>query len=163
VQGRRHPELEQLQRDRRGEPLDELRRRDDDDEPVSRRGDDLLARVGAAATLDEPSVGRDGAGPVDRHVETHKRPEGKNIQAQPAGVLLRSWRGYDVPSGRSPSGKRIEKALDRRPGSEPDDHVVVDVLCGGRTDGLHLLLDRQRQTGCGHGPTKLSIIARRWN
>ena len=46
-----------------------LSRRGDHDEAVGRRRDDLLARVRAAAALDEPAVGVDLVGAVDRDVE----------------------------------------------------------------------------------------------
>ena len=65
--------LEQLERDRRADPLDELVRGDDDDEALGRRGDELLAGVGRSppftsqpdgATWSAPSMAtssRDGA------------------------------------------------------------------------------------------------------
>ena len=43
--------------------LDELVRRDDDDEPLGCRGDGLLARVGGAASLHEPAEGADLSAP----------------------------------------------------------------------------------------------------
>ena len=70
------PNAEQLERDRCGDRVDRLRRVGDDDEALSRRGDDLLARVGAAPALDEPAVGRDLVGAVDRDVEPVEVLEG---------------------------------------------------------------------------------------
>ena len=49
--------------------VDRLARVGDDDEALGRRGDDLLAQVGAAAALDQPAVGRHLVGAVDRDVE----------------------------------------------------------------------------------------------
>src|SRR5690349_11538863 len=69
LQGRGGAEAEQLQRYRPGELLDRLARVADDDEALDRRGDDLLAQVGAAAALDQPAVGRHLVGAVDRDVE----------------------------------------------------------------------------------------------
>ena len=63
----------QLERDRRRDPLHGLRRVGDDDEALGGGGDDLLARVGAAAALDQPAVGRDLVGAVDREVEAVER------------------------------------------------------------------------------------------
>ena len=62
-------EREQLERDRRSHPLDELVRRHDHDEAVRRRGDDPLARVRSAVSLDDPAVGGELVGAVDREVE----------------------------------------------------------------------------------------------
>ena len=75
---RREAELEELERHRRLQPLDELVRRDDDHEPRSRGRNRLLARVGRAATLHDPPRRRDLVGPVDRDVELCERAAPEN-------------------------------------------------------------------------------------
>ncbi len=75
-----------------GGRLDELVRRDDDDEALGRRRDGLLARVRRAAPLHDPTRRRDLVGAVDRDVELRRahpprrtaRPRGR-ARAPPLG------------------------------------------------------------------------------
>jgi hypothetical protein len=62
---------------------------DDDDEPVRRGGDDLLARVRAAPALDQPARRVDLVGSVDGDVETVEPREVLDRQAE----LTRPRRG----------------------------------------------------------------------
>ncbi len=68
-QGRLQPEREHLERNRGREVVHELVRGDDDDEPVRCCRRDLLARVRAAAALDQPTFPRDLVCSVDCDVE----------------------------------------------------------------------------------------------
>ena len=74
---RRHGrERKQLERQRRPQPVDQLVGGSDDDEATGGGSDDLFAGVGSAAALDQPAVGVDLVGAVDRQVETGDRIEG---------------------------------------------------------------------------------------
>ena len=91
--GQRGGEAEgaKLQRDRGPDPVHRLRGVRDHDEALRRGGDDLLAGVGAAASLDQPMIGRDLVGAVDRDVEPIELVEGLHRDAELRGVLAR-WR-----------------------------------------------------------------------
>ena len=97
--------LEQLERDRRANRLDELVRRHDHDEPLGGPGDDLLPRVRPSASLDEPAVARDLVGAVDREVETRERVR--------SGERLE---GETRPRARPPPSRARSRRSGRRAG-----------------------------------------------
>ena len=96
AQSRRQPEGVQLERDRGADLRDRLRRVGDHDEPVGRRGDDLLARVRAAAALDQPAVRGDLVSAVDRDIEAVEPVELLDRDAERARLIL----------GRRPTSRR---------------------------------------------------------
>ena len=97
-----------------------------------RRGDDLLPQVGAAAALDQPAVGRDLVGPVDRDVEALEAAELLDRDAQPPRLFLGRDRGRDAADAvEAARGERRQQVGDRRAGAEPDRHSVLHELGGG--------------------------------
>ena len=124
AQRRLQAEGQQLERDGRPEVVHRLVRGGDDDEAVGRGGDDLLPRVRGAAALDEPAVGGDLVGAVDREVEPVEGVEGLDREADRARPLLGlHGRGHaaDVELAR---GQRLEQEGDCRAGAEADAHPV---------------------------------------
>ena len=142
LERRREAELEELERHRRLQPLDELVRRDDDHEPRGRGGDRLLARVGRAAALHDPPRRRDLVGPVDRDVElVRARPTPENDSTASPSSRAASSVASDVATQRSDSPRpreRGKQVRDGRAGPEPDAHSVLDEL-GCRLRGELLL------------------------
>ena len=96
--------------------VDGLGRVGDDDEALGGRGDDLLARVRAAAALDEPAVGRDLVGAVDRDVEPVEALErlDRDPELAPAAASVRG----DVATQRI-SSSRAASAGSRKATVEP--------------------------------------------
>ena len=103
AQRRRDPERQQLERHRRPERVDDLVARGDHHEAVGRGRDDLLARVRAAAALDDPVVGIDLVGAVDRDVEPVELLERLDREPERARGDLGGDRGGDAaqPSARA--------------------------------------------------------------
>jgi len=123
VQRRRQPERQQLERDRRADPLDHLVARGDHDEARSRRRDDLLARVCAPAALDEPAVGIDLVGAVDRDVERVELLERLDVDPERARRHLGGDRGRHA-ADRQPAGRQHrQQRRDRR--ARPQPHPVA--------------------------------------
>src|SRR6266542_5337807 len=79
---RLQPEGEQLERNRGRETVYQLVRGGDDDEPIRRRCRDLLARVCAAAALDEPALWRDLICAVDGDVEARSEEHTSELQSR---------------------------------------------------------------------------------
>ena len=119
------PEREQLERDRRPDRVDDLVASGDHDEAVGRRGDDLLARVRAAAALDEPAVGLDLVGAVDRDVEPVELLERLDREPERARRDLGRDRGRDAADVEPARGERRQQVGDRRAGAEPDPVAVL--------------------------------------
>src|SRR5262249_33502633 len=93
------------------------------------RGDDLLAQVGRAAALDQPAVGPDLVGAVDRDVEPREAVEILDGDAEGAGLPLGRHRGGDTAEVlQAASGDRRQQVGDRRTGAEADGHPVLDQL-----------------------------------
>ncbi len=122
AQGRGEPEAMQLERDRRADLGDRLRGVGDDDEALGRRGDDLLAGVGAAASLDQPAVRRDLVGAVDREVEAVEAVEVLDRDpelAAPARWSRSRWRRSGSRArarrSRAAGGRPSSRSRDRRP------------------------------------------------
>ena len=93
---------------------------------VGRGGDDLLAQVGAAAALDQPAVGGDLVGAVDRDVEPLQAVEVLDRDAELARLFLGGDRGGDAADAaeaaarRSPAaGRRRSSRCRGRPSSRP--------------------------------------------
>ncbi len=127
-------EVVELERDGRSEGVDELVRRHDHDEPICRCSDCLLARVRAATALDEPPVGRDLVGTVDRDVEASERCRSRKRldgEAELARGRLRRRRGRDAPKLEASRRQGREQERDGRPGAEPDGHAVLHELRRG--------------------------------
>ena len=125
-QGRGDAEGEQLQRHRPAQGVDRLAGVGDDDEALGRRGDDLLAQVGGPAALDQPAVGGDLVGAVDRDVEPLQAVELLDRDPQLARLFLGRDRGGDAADaarrrgGRSPAaGGRPSSRSRARPSSRP--------------------------------------------
>ena len=96
--------------------LDRLARVGDHDEALGRRGDDLLAQVGAAAALDQPAVRRHLVGAVDRDVEPLERVELLDRDPQLPRLPLGRDRGRDAPNPAQPAPRKRRKQ-DARPSS----------------------------------------------
>ena len=129
LEGRGDAEGEELQRHRRAQRLDRLARVGDDDEALGRRGDDLLAQVGAAAALDQPAVGGHLVGAVDRDVESLKLAELLDRDAQPARLFLGGDRGGDAADAADAAGRdRRQQVGNGRSGAQPHRHPVLDQL-----------------------------------
>ena len=125
--------------------LDRLRRVGDHDEALGRRGDDLLARVGAAAALDQPAVRGDLVGAVDRDVEPVEPVERLDRDARARAPAPRSrarWRRSGSSSSRAASAGSRWATVE--PGAEPDHHPVLDQLGGRLGGGALLVLVRSR-------------------
>ena len=112
-EGRAQAEGEQLQRHRRAERADRLARVGDDDEAPRRRGDDLLALVGGPAALDQPAVGGDLVGAVDRDVEARAASRTPR-PGSPASARSRSRPRSRRSGSRSARGRRSRAAGGRR-------------------------------------------------
>ena len=161
-QRRRDPEVEELERDRWRESLDELVRPHDHHEAVGRSGDGLLARVRGTATFDEPALRVDLVGSVDRDVEASRRAstgERLDVQAQLARRALRRRRRGDAPEVERAGGQRRQQVRDRRAGTETDDHPVLDELRGSLGGEPLLVLERHRggrypETTVEHSPER---------
>ncbi len=124
LQGRGGAEAEQLQRHRTAQRVDRLARVGDDDEALGRRGDDLLAQVGAAAALDQPAVGGHLVGAVDRDVEAGRGCRSPRPEFPARAPVPRSrprWRRSGcrrARDGRSPAaGGRPSNRCPDRPSS----------------------------------------------
>ncbi len=131
---RREPVLEQLERDGWFDDLDELVGGDDDDEPVCRRRDDLLARVGAASALDDPAVAGDLVGAVDGEIEAREGAQPrKRLDRQAHGLrrLLRGRGRCDTADPEAAGGERLDEEGGGGAGAETDGHAVLDE-CGRR-------------------------------
>ena len=123
--------LEQLERHRRRQALDELVRGDDHDEAVGRSGDRLLARVRGTASLHEPARGRDLVGAVDRDVEAGERfraAERLDVEAELASRLLGGRRRRDAAQVEPACGEGGQERADTRARAQPDGHAVSDEL-----------------------------------
>jgi hypothetical protein len=121
---RRQPEGQQLERDRRADAIDELVPRGDHDEAIRRGGDELLARVRAAAALDDPAVGRDLVCSVDRDVEPLERLTGLDAQAERRRRRRGRRRRRDARHVEPPGGERGQQVRDGRARAEPHAHPV---------------------------------------
>ena len=137
-QGRGEPEGDELDRDGGLQRGDGLRAVGDDDETIGGGCDDLLARVCRAASLDEPAVGRDLVGAVDRQVEPVDGPEVLDVQPELSRGGLRSRRGRDATKRQPAPRDRGQQEGDGRAGAEAERHPVLDQL-GGRLGGELLL------------------------
>ena len=158
----------QLERDRGADLSDRLGRVGDHDEPLGRRGDDLLARVGAAAALDQPAVGGDLVGAVDRDVEAVEavelldldpelraparwsRPRSRRSGSRPRG------RRAPAAGGRPSSRSRARRPFRRRPARRPPRRQGASRRRGPRPTSnpiprLRTALVRLRSNG-GRGP-----------
>ena len=112
---------------------------------VGRRGDDLLARVRAAAALDEPAGRVDLVGAVDRDVEAVERVEGLDGQPELARLVLGRGRGRDAAQPGQPAlGQRVEQVRDVEPVPSPTVIPSSHQLGGGARGGALLVL------GVGH-------------
>ncbi len=131
-------EAQQLERDRRVDRVDGLRRVSDDDEALRRGGDDLLARVRAAAALDEPSVGVDLVGAVDRDVEPVELVERLDPKPELRSLRFGRGRGRDAAQVEPSRRQRREQVGDGRSRAEADPRAVLDEL-RGRLRGRALL------------------------
>ena len=118
LERRGEPELEELERYGRREPLDELVRRDDDDEAIGCRCHGLLPRVGTTAALDEPSRRCHLIGAVDRDVQPSERlRSGERLDLRARAPRAASSVAGDVATQRSDSPRRCERGqqiADRR-------------------------------------------------
>ena len=131
LERRGEPERDELERDRRSQPVDELVRGDDHDEAIGCRRDDLLPRVGAAATLHEPGVGRELVGPVDGDVESSEAAvECDELEPDGARSSLGLRRRGDAAQVEVAGSERRKEVRDGRSGAEADRHPVFDQLCG---------------------------------
>ena len=95
-------------------------------------------RVGRAPALDEPAVGRDLVGAVDRQIETVERVERLDMDAELACSGLGTRRRRDAAQRQPAPRERGEEVRDRRAGSQAHGHPVFDELC--RSLGSQLLL-----------------------
>ena len=144
-QRRRQPEALELQRDGRTERRDALVRGGDDDEPLGRGGDDLLAQLRAVAALHRPTIVRDLVGAVDRDVQSLEPIERLHPQPERAGVGLGLDRGGDAAEIRQLSGReQRQQAGDGPAGAEADRHTGLDQCHRGLCGFEHLLILRSR-------------------
>ena len=141
---RRDPERKQLERNRRRDIVDELVRRDDDDEALGRRRHDLLARVGAAASLYDPAVACDLVGAVHCDIEASElRARGERLDAKAQGDChrFRLRRGRDTFDLEISGGEGAEEMPSGRSCAETDRHSVVDQRCRRFSGELLFALD----------------------
>jgi hypothetical protein len=148
-QRRGQPERQQLERDRRHDPVDDLVRRRDHDEPLGRRRDDLLARMRAAAALDQPALGVDLVGAVDRDVEPLELLERLDLDPQRARRDLGRDGGRHAADVQLPRRERRQHRRDRRAGAEPDLVAVAHQLRRrlGRRALLGIAISHRRRSG----------------
>ena len=125
-QRRGDPERQQLERHRWHDRVDDLVARGDHDEAVGRRRDDLLARVRAAAALDEPEVGRDLIGAVDRDVEAGELLERLDHEPERACGDLGGNRRGDAAQSQPALRQRRQQVRDGRARAEADPAPVLD-------------------------------------
>ena len=145
---RSDPVVEELERDWRSEPLHELVRGDDHDEPVGRRGDGLFAGVRGATALDEPARGVDLVGSVDRDVEAVRAARARerlDAKSEVARRALGRGRRRDAPQVERAGCERRQEVRDGRAGAEADDHPVLDETRRGL--GREPLLGVERHRG----------------
>ena len=124
------PYFEQLERDGRRQPLDELVGGDDHDEAVRRRRHRLLARVSRSAALDEPPVRRDLVAP-SMAMSSREEPRHRRTARRACRALARRARSpatWRRTAARDCALRVPEAERDRRAGSEPDEHPVLDQL-----------------------------------
>ena len=141
LEGRLGAEGEHFERYWRHEPLDALLGRHDDDEAPGGRGHHLLARVGGAATLDQPAVGRHLIGAVDRDVQPFAALERLDEEAELACAGGGARRGRYAAQLQTALCQRWQEVADRRARSQPDAHAVLDEGGRGRGDsGLRFLV-----------------------
>ena len=119
------------------EPLDELFLIHHDDQPAARCGNDLFAQQGASETLDQiEGAELDLVRAVDSQIETLIFSKGCDRNAESPGLDCRALGGRNAhhpePCGNTPRQPFDHKGS-RRPGSEPEDHAVLDFL--DRTHG----------------------------
>jgi hypothetical protein len=126
AQRRRDAERDQLERHGRPERIDDLVARGDHHEAVRRGRDDLLARVGAAAALDDPVRGIDLVGAVDRDVEPVELLERLDRQPERARGDLGGDRGGDAAQRQPAGGQGRQQWRDRRARPEADPVPVLD-------------------------------------
>ncbi len=142
AEGRREPELEELERHGRGEPGDQLVGRHDHDESRGRGGNRLLSRMCRAAALDQPSRRVHLVRAVDGDVELRDGVDSRerlHRQAERPRRLLRRRRGGDAAQRQRPFREGREQMRDRRAGAESHAHAVLDER-GGRLGRKPLLV-----------------------
>ena len=124
--GRRKPERNDLDRQRKGaEPRDDLGRIRDDDHPLRGGGDDLLAQQRAAAALDQPELGIDLVGTVDRQIELWDLVQKLRRNAERLRLRLGRFGSGDaanVETGRDPLPDEIDEMVGGRTGAEAEPH-----------------------------------------
>ncbi len=153
---------EELERNRRAEPVDELVGGDDHDEAIGGRGDDLLSRVCCPASFHEPPSRIDLVGAVDRDVKADRSiraGERLDTQSQLARCRFRRGRGGDAAQVETARRQCPEKVADGRARPQPDGHAVLDEL--RRSLGCALLLaiephpgGRYPETTVEHSPER---------
>ena len=121
-------ERQDLDRDlRRADRGHALRAVGDDDHPVARRGDDLLAQHRTAGALDGVERGVDFVGAIDREVDP-----GGHLDELDAGLAGAGFGGeaggdgLDLKAGANLIGERRDRERGGRAGAEPDDHPGAD-------------------------------------
>ena len=103
----------------------------DHDEARGRGGDDLLARVGAAAALDQPALRVDLVGTVDRDVELCRGSRGARAAGPEIarGLLGGRGGGHAAQPGSSPARRSAgSRWATVDAGAEADAHAVLDQL-----------------------------------
>src|SRR2546425_3632594 len=118
----------------RAEAAHELRVVDDHDEPLRRRGDDLLAEQGAAHPLNQVELRVDLVCAVDGQVEPEALLQGGQWDPQPLRLLCgRERRGhaFQIHPVRNEAADAREEVPRRRSGAEAEDHARLHVREGG--------------------------------
>jgi hypothetical protein len=128
TKGRPETEGQELERHRRRQLLHRLSRVDDDHESLGRRGDDLLAEVGPAAALHQPSIRRHLIGAIDCDVELVEPVERLDPEPQLACLALgcrRCGHATEVQLARGQSGEQVSNRGAR---PQPHSHPVLNQL-----------------------------------
>ena len=135
---------QQFEGNRCAQHVNGLRRITDDDEAVGCSLDEFFAGVRRSASFDQPTVRGDLVSAVNGDVEALDLAIRLDSDTEFARHLLGAWRRGDTPDvDRSTCDRRKQKG-NRRAGTEPDCHAVLDQLRGSLGSGLLLSISAHR-------------------